>query len=558
MEKSQNEIEYESRVKNRVMILKEYLENWELFFSKDVMNWLIESLWKVRYDKNWEPDLETIDATVRSLALATEFFDYRKKVRESISLREIQEIYFEMIERNFSSFYTLMLEKKLTPHQVGYFIAYESSDNQSLDDSLDEFLNALEEFWKSVIEAWYLHLEENNENIKAVFWWDLFPSNEENIASKCGIYTDTIILPCPFMRTKDLFKRESKERRVYFLIKHWLNILQYKDAALADLEHPIVVVLADEEMIDSEKFKRIHELAQTDALFHAEKVFWRKFENLNELINFGESLDTLEKLMPEIKNPQKVLFDVDFKESIEEQIQNELKDKWKFFWFNNPWLLIALQWMGRMWATNELLSKASRFNWTPLIDAPTSWEYFKWKLEYDAERIYWEKDYENMHIMKALSGANNTDIEWIWNIPVEWLIELRKTWAIHELRSILWSWINDLVVADSFNFNDTSKKVSKNLDDAITMHQEKIKELKNKKWIIAGKDFSWFILYWTIELAAICTQNPFLWAAGFIIDQKFNPKKMKDIPESIDKIKNIENEKKEAQRSPAGIIFKYK
>ncbi len=48
-------------------------------------------------------------------------------------------------------------------------------------------------------------------------------------------------------------------------------------------------------------------------------------------MEFGKELNTLEKLMPEVKNPQKILFDVDFTDPIEKQIQNELKDKSKFF-----------------------------------------------------------------------------------------------------------------------------------------------------------------------------------------------------------------------------------
>jgi hypothetical protein len=554
MDKNNEELEYEKRVKNRVLILKDFIENKKISLTPDIA----ESLLKVRYDKNWEPDLETIDGVVRSLALATEFFDYRDKTKELISLKEIQEIYFSMIEKNFSSFYILMLEKKMNPHQVAHFIAYESKNNESLNTSLDGFLYALEEFWKSVIEPWYLHLEDDNDSIKAVFWWDLFPSNNENIASKCGIYTDTIILPCPYMRTKELFKRETRERRIYFLIKHGLNILQYKDIALADLEKPILVVLADEEMIDSKKYDRISELAKKDALYHAQKVFWREFDSFEELIDFGSKLDSIEKLMPEIKNPDKVLFDLDFKEPIEQQIQNQTKENSKLIWVDNPWLMVALQWMWRMWATNELLSKASRFGWTPLIDAPTSWEYFKWKLEYDAERIYWEKDYKKMHIMKALIWSNNTDIEWIWKIPPEWLIELRKTWAIHEIRSILGSGINELVSANSLDFNSTSKKVSANLDEAINKHQDNIKKLRNKKWKIAGHDIGSLILMWSVEIVAICNWTPLYWLWAFGAGQLVDLPKIKDLPKTFDKMRDVDKEKEEIKRSPIGIIFKYK
>jgi len=495
---------------------------------------------------------------VRSLALTTEFIDYKEKVKESVSLQEIQNKYFSIIEKNFSNYYQLMLDKKMTPHLVASYIAYKEKDIDSLDSWINDFLAVLEEFWKSTVDSWYMHLEDEIDSIKAVFWGDLFPSNEENIASKCGIYTDTIVLPCPYMRTKDIFLNETKEKRVYYLIKHWLNILKYKELAITDLDKPIVVILADNEMLDVEERERMVKLWENDTLYHAKKVFWRDFHSIEELLHFAKELETVDKVMWEIKNPDKVLFDIDIRDQLEQQIKIQTKEQSKLIGIENSWLLVAWMWIGRMTVCNELLSKASRFGWTPLIDAPTSWEYFKWKLEYDAERIYWEHDYEKMHIMKALSGVNNTDIEWVWNIPTEWLIELRKTWAILELRDILWSWISDLVSADSNNFSGTSKKVSQNLDEAIIKHQENIKKLRNKKWKIAGHDFSSLIVVGSAEIVAICSWAPLvgLWAAaaGQFVDWL----KVKDIPKTFSKMRDVDSEKRELKKSASWIMFKYK
>ncbi len=58
-----------------------------------------------------------------------------------------------MMETNFSSFYIEMLDKKMTPHQIASYIAYQSKDIEYLNDLIDDFVNALEEFWKSVLES---------------------------------------------------------------------------------------------------------------------------------------------------------------------------------------------------------------------------------------------------------------------------------------------------------------------------------------------------------------------------------------------------------------------
>lgn len=550
--------EYEKRLKGRLLILKKYLEDWKLILTKEVWDKIEESLMNVKYDKNWEIDLNTVDGIVRSMALGVEFMDYRDKTKDSISLKEIQEIYFSMVENNFKIFYNLMLEKKSNPHQIASNIAYNSKDIDYIDNIIDKLIEDIINFWHSVNEAWYFHLEDDHESIKAIFWWDLFPSHSGNIASKIWIYTDTIVLPCPFVRTKDIFKTGDKQQRVYYLIKHALNILQYKELALADLKKPIIVVLADQQMLYKEKFSFIHELWERDSVYHASKIFGREFKNIEEVVNFWQDLDTIDKVMREIKDPRRVLFDTDFTDSLEIQIQRQLEEHSRLTKIHNPGLFIALTWLGRMGVSNELLEKAQQLQWTPLIEAPTSWEYFKWKLEYDAERIYWEKEYENMHIVKWLEWLNNGNLEWIGKIPPQWLIELRQTWAIDEIRSILGSNINELAQANPLDFTSTSKKVFQNMDDAIRQHQEKIKELKNKNWKIAGHDFGSWIIMWTAEIAAICIWTPTFWWAAFAVNQFLDAPKMKDLPKTITKIKENNTEKEELKKSPLGIIFKYK
>lgn len=52
--------------------------------------------------------------------------------------------------------------------------------------------------------------------------------------------------------------------------------------------------------------------------------------------------------------------------------------------------------IGRILQSNDLVLRSLQFNGSPLIDAPTSWQYLIWKYEYDAkktslkkQKIYW-------------------------------------------------------------------------------------------------------------------------------------------------------------------------
>ncbi|WP_417887974.1 hypothetical protein [Zunongwangia sp.] len=556
--KSKEEKEYEERVKRRVLILKEQLENGNIHISEHLADDFEKSLLKVRLDENGEPDLDTVDGRIRSMALMAEHIDHRQKMKSAISLRQIQEGYFNRMESNFNHFYEIMIEKDVSPHQVAEVIAFGKQSIDHLDEVIEPILKDLEKFWELVAESGYLHLEDDYDSIKAIFGGDLFPSNEENIASKCGIYTDTIILPCPFIRSRNMFNVWNKQQRVYYLLKHVLNILQYKELALTELDKPIIAILPDKEMMDEFAYENISKLGEKDALYHAEKVFDRKFESMDELIDFEKSLDTVEKVTNEIKDRNRVLFDTEFKEPLELQIKNHTEsDSAKAMSTNNPGILVSMMGFGRMSVCNELLLKSSKVGGIPLIDAPTSWEYFKWKLEYDSERTYPDKDYSKLHIVKGLNGLDNSKLQWIGKIPPKGLIELRKNGAINEIREILLKGIDELVNANQFDFTSTSHKVFNNLNFAFNQHQENIKKLTNKKWRIAGKDFGSWLVMGSVEIASACTGNMIFGLPSAVLSQILDAPKLKDLPKTIENIKQTEQEKEKLKKSPLGLMFKY-
>tara|TARA_R100000353_G_scaffold175981_2_gene148126 strand:+ start:44 stop:1723 length:1680 start_codon:yes stop_codon:yes gene_type:complete len=556
--KSKEEKEYEERVKRRVLILKEQLENGNIHISEHLADDFEKSLLRVRLDKNGEPDLDTVDGRIRSMALMAEHMDHRQKMKSAISLQQIQEGYFNRIEGNFNHFYKIMIEKNVSPHQVANVIAYGKQSIENLDEVIKPILEDLEKFWELVAESGYLHLEDDYDSIKAVFGGDLFPSNDENIASKCGIYTDTIILPCPFIRSRHMFDIWDKQQRVYYLLKHALNILQYKELALTELDKPIVAILPDKEMMDEFAYENISKLGEKDALYHAQKVFGREFKSMEELIEFGKSLDTIEKVTKVIKDPKRVLFDTEFKDSLELQIKHQTEsDSSKALRTNNPGIIVSMMGFGRMSVCNELLMKSSKVGGIPLIDAPTSWEYFKWKLEYDSERTYPDKDYSKLHIVKGLNGLDSSKLQWIGKIPPKGLIELRKNGAINEIREILLKGIDELVKANQFDFTSTSHKVFNNLNYAFNQHQENIKKLTNKKWKIAGKDFGSWLVMGSVEIASACTGNMIYGLPSAILSQVLDAPKLKDLPKTVENIKQTEREKEQLKKSPLGLMFKY-
>lgn len=557
--KTKEEKEYEERVKRRILILKDLIESGKIQFAESMKETIGQSFLKARFDKNGEPDLDTIDGVIRSIALVAEQIDHQTKMKESISLIDIQRRYFNYIEANFNSFYKMMIENNSTPHKAALYIAYSNQNIDYLNEAIEPILKDIEEDWELIAESGYLHIEDDYDSIKAVFGGDLFPSQDENIASKCGIYTDTVVLPCPFIRSRHMFKIWDKQQRVYYLIKHALNILQYKELALTALDKPIVVILPDKEMIDEFAVEEIKRLGEKDALYHAKTVFGRNFETIEELIEFGKKLNTVDKVLKEIKDPKKVLFDIEINEPLKVQIENQSKgETGQIMGTNHPGLIVSTLGLGRMSVCNEILLKSAKVGGIPLIDAPTSWEYFKWKLQYDSERTHPDKDFSRLHVVKGLNGLTNTNLNWIGKIPPKGLIELRKNGALNEVREILSKGIDELVAANYLDFELTSQKVFNNLNFAFNQHQENIKNLVNRKWKIAGKDFGSWIVMGTVEIAASCLGTPLFGASAFVLNQLMDAPKIKDLPKTVDEIKNIEKRKENLKKSPLGLMFNYK
>lgn len=545
------EVEYEGRLRRRLKILQEKFEAGKVKIVEGLD--VEKSLLAIKQGPDGEVDLNTVDGLVRSMALAITAMHDREELKKQTSLSEIQIMYFKFIEENFGHFYKLMIEKNLTPHDVGRALTKSKDSIEGITKNLDEFLSVIDQFWEGLGEVAHIHIEDMHGNIKGVFGGDLFPSHDENIASKCGIYTDTIILPDPFLRSKHIFEHYSQENKAYYFIKHAMNILQYKELACAEVDIPIIAILPDRAALQEEERDFFHKLGKEDSLLHSAKLFGRDFESFEELMEFAQSLDSVERAVAEIGDGKRVLFDTEWSGDISSQLSQALKsDHYKPFGIESPGVLLALQSLGRMSVSNELLIKSRRLNGTPIIDAPTSWQYLAWKIEYDAERAEVESGTSDLHIMRGLQDLSLSEMEWIGNIPADALIDIRKQGAMDEIRNILGKGINDLVDTNPSNFHRSRDKIFENIHGAFGQHKQNIDELKAKQWKFAGKDIGSWLVVGSLGVAAAATGMPVWGLAAIAADQMLDAPKLKNIPQSI---RDLADESNQVKKSPVGMLF---
>lgn len=545
--------EYEARIQRRLKILKQQFDAGKVRIAEGLQ--VIESLKRVRYASDGSVDLDTVDSLVRSMALAVEAIHDREEMKKSMSLAEIQTTYFEFLEKNFGHFYKVMVDRDLTPHDAGVALSRTPSTVAELTKNLSGFLSAIEDFWTSAGPIAIAHVEDMHDSLKGVFGGDLFPSSSENIASKCGLYTDTLILPDPYLRSKHIFERSTDERKAYFLIKHALNLLQYKTLACADISPPIVVILPDTSVIEEEERKYFYRLGEEDAVIHAARVFGRSFESFDELMEFCEHLDTIERVAAEIKDVNRVLFDTEWKGTVSEQIDRASKDPnySGLLGTTNPGLIVASQALGRMSTSNELLVKSRRLRGTPVLDAPTSWQYLVWKLEYDAGHSEELEGLKDLHVVRGLQTLAENEMQWLGRIPPNALLEVRKAGALREVRDILNKGVEDLAMANPTNFHRTSDLVFDNIHEAFAEHQKNIDALVAKKWKFAGSDLGSWVVVGSLAVTAAATGAPVWGLAALAADQVLKAPKLRDLPQSI---KDLAIENAKLKRSPVGMLFR--
>jgi hypothetical protein len=321
----ETELSYEQRLRARLELLKTQMKAGKVKFASGLN--VVESLERVRYAPDGEIDLETVDPLVRSLALAVDGMHQREESKKQLPLAEIQHQYFGFIEANFGRFFNVMTEGGFTPHDVAMTLTRDSTVVNETVAQIPGFMEAITDFWDAAGGVARAHVEDIDSALKGVFGGDLFPSHSENIASKCGLYTDTLVLPCPYLRPSGLLARWDSRKRAYYLIKHAMNLLQYKDLACADVSPPIVVVLPSLSLTDKSDREYFIERGKADALTHAERIFGVRFSAFEEFKEFTDRLDTIGSVVEAVRDSSRLLFDTEWEGDFKSKLLRATQDQ---------------------------------------------------------------------------------------------------------------------------------------------------------------------------------------------------------------------------------------
>lgn len=538
-------------LQRRLSILKQKFDDGKIVIAEHLAQGFKDSFSKVRYGSGGEVDLATVDGRVRSMAMMAAVMQDRDDTKAAASLAEIQNAYFQRITSMFQQVHHIMLEHGGNPQSLSWAFSRDDEHVAQNYPLIEPFVSELLEFWEVMSEPVRYHLQDLNA-LKGVFGGDLFPSYERNIASSTGLYLDTIVLTDPFMNCQNLFSRWPKDEAVRFFLKNGLQLMNYRDLVLAELNPAIVVILPFNSAYDKSYRNSLFSAAGGKALLHAERLFGRKFKELDELQEFLTSFDDPAAIVSSLADLSRLLFDTDWEGDKVSQINRAMEDFAQIMG-NDVGALVFNQCLGRMSQATDISWKSQILGGVPLVDAPTSWQYYNWSLEYEAAT-----DSETnipLHLSRGMQRLAETDMQWLGNVPSDALIAIRKEGALQEIREIISKGVEDVVALNPENFFRSADKIYDNLESAFDDHESKIKQLKAKKWKFATSDIGSWVVTGSIEIAAAISGSPFVGVASVMASQFTDAPKLKDIPK---KAGELRKEGAELSKSAAGLLFKHR
>lgn len=541
----------DDNLEENLKILKDYLKQGKIKFAKHLS--VISSLEKVKYLPNGKIDLSTVDSSVRALANGVAMMEYRKQLK-TVSLRDIQKKYFEMLGAFFENPYQQMIKNNLTPHEIARDMAETPTLVKATTEEAPETKKMITEFWQNCSPIIEVHLQEMK-GLKTMYGGDIFPSYKSNILSKTGLYVETTVLPDPMLRTVSFFEYMKPKEAVYYFCKHALAAYSLKDVILAEVDPPIAIIANDYVPIDLEKTDFLQSLSNQDMLTHLGTAFGKEFTSEEELDEFLKKLNTVDSLEKSLKEPEKILFDIDWKDlDFKKRWEKAMKLDGNIFQSNTiPSLPVGqrvkFNAIGRMFQSNELLFKSTHLSSIPIIDAPTSWQYFLWKYEYDQKAAKkTNPDLKNLMLVNALQ---NDKLTWLGNVPYDALIKLRMEGYLNDLRELFSKDIGQINTADEKTYQETVSQLIGNINQEFYKHMSAIKKNTTGTKKFLGFDIAPWLVTGGISITAASTGNiplSILSAGAGLVGIS----SAKDIWK---KGKELIKEKSALKRSPVGILF---
>lgn len=146
----------------RVELLQVQLKNGKMKFAPHLIDGFWESMKRVKISPDGMIDPETVDGRIRSLCMLIAYENDRQEWKDTVSLREIQEGYFQRLNHAFGQLFEMMTEAKADPYKfAGWFPS--DVDRLSTDENLIAIIKTLLRPFPTFLDDFHINLKVNRQ-----------------------------------------------------------------------------------------------------------------------------------------------------------------------------------------------------------------------------------------------------------------------------------------------------------------------------------------------------------------------------------------------------------
>ncbi len=299
---------------------------------------------------------------------------------------------------------------------------------------------------------------------------------------RVALYTDTILIPDPILPWLEVPRTEERFPHVEFLQAAFI-LLHLKPLVDADLAYPAVYVFPSWEKslenTDSQTQAQIESL--TCGVLS--KEIGRKFESLGELLGYAKEHES--EFLGAVE--QRRIFvgpGGSPRQSLAKNLElyREHMKEWRADQFQADaarWStgeLVARGLVERLAPQSHLLENAEELAANPMLCLEQHWHYYRLCTDYFEERLK-DRGLLSSETISDVRAINQPELEWLGNVPIESLAQLRLNNENEDFRSHIRGFTKALHEAELSDLDRVTAEVSRGIASLLMDHQKRVHQI---------------------------------------------------------------------------------